>query len=94
MNVICLEDEAFYALIEKVLSRIKEQNNIKEDKWISDEEAMRKLRITSRTTLQKLRDEGKIRFTQPAKKIILYDSDSINEYLDKNAKNPAIRSVL
>lgn len=87
MNVICLEDEAFYALIEKVISRIKDQNHIKEDKWISDDEAMRKLRITSRTTLQKLRDEGKIRYSHPAKKIILYDSDSINEYLEKNAKN-------
>lgn len=87
MNVICLEDEAFYALIETVLNRVKVQNNLQEDKWISDEEAMRKLRITSKTTLQKLRDEGKIRFSQPAKKIILYDTDSINEYLEKHAKN-------
>jgi hypothetical protein len=58
MNVICLEDEAFYALLEKVLARMKERHKITEDKWISDEEAMRKLRITSRTILQKLRDEG------------------------------------
>lgn len=87
MEVICLEDEAFYALIETVLCRIKAQNSIQEDKWISDEEAMRKLRITSKTTLQKLRDEEKIRFSQPAKKIILYDSDSINDYLEKHANN-------
>jgi len=87
MNVICLEDEAFYALIEAVLNRIKTQDNLKEDKWISDEEAMHKLRITSKTTMQKLRDEGKIRFTQPTKKIILYDNDSINEYLERHIKN-------
>jgi hypothetical protein len=43
------------------------------DKWISDDEAMRKLRITSKTTLQKLRDEAKIRFTHPEKKLILSD---------------------
>ncbi len=42
------------------------------------------LRITSKTTLQKLRDEGKIRFSQPEKKIILYDVLSINKYLDNN----------
>lgn len=86
MEVICLENEAFYTLVEQVISRLKEKQNIKEDKWISDEEAMLKLRIKSKTTLQKLRDEGLIRFTQPAKKIILYDTDSINDYLNKHAK--------
>ena len=86
MEVICLEEEAFYALVEQVVQRIKEKKGIKEDKWISGEEAMRKLRITSKTTLQKLRDEGKIRFSQPEKKIILYDVDSIYEYLEKNAR--------
>jgi hypothetical protein len=36
MEVICLEDKAFYALIEQVVSRIKEQNNLPtENKWIS-----------------------------------------------------------
>jgi hypothetical protein len=87
MELIVLESSAFYALIEEVISRVKTQQGIKEDKWISDEEAMRKLRITSRTTLQKMRDQRLISFTQPEKKIILYDSDSINEYLEKHAKN-------
>ena len=87
MEVICLQDIAFYSLIEQVVERIKDKNGIKEDKWISPEEAMHKLRITSKTTLQKMRDEGKIRFSQPEKKIILYDIDSINEYLEKHAQN-------
>ena len=34
---------------------------------------------------QKLRDEGKIRFSQPEKKIILYDLDSIHAYLNKHS---------
>jgi len=87
MEVICLEDEAFYALIEQVVQRIKEKEGIKEDKWISPEEAMRKLRIASKTTLQKLRDTGAIRFSQPEKKIILYDINSIYQYLEKHAKD-------
>lgn len=86
MNVICLEDSAFYELIEKVVQRIKERQVTTEDKWISGAEAMQKLRITSKTTLQKLRDEGKIRFSQPEKKIILYDVESIYAYLESNAK--------
>ncbi|MBN8669396.1 MAG: helix-turn-helix domain-containing protein [Chitinophagales bacterium] len=86
MQVICMEDTAFYALIDDVVKRIKEQQQIKEDKWISGEEAMKKLRITSKTTLQKLRDEGRIRFSQPDKRVILYDVESIYQYLEKHAK--------
>jgi hypothetical protein len=86
MEVICLEDEAFYALIESVVRRIKQKEDQNEDKWISTKEAMKKLRISSKTTLQKLRDDGKIRFSHPEKKIILYDTDSINEYLNKHSK--------
>ena len=44
---------------------------------------MKKLRIKSKATLQKMRDEGVIKFSQPEKKIILYDADSINDYLEK-----------
>lgn len=86
MDVICLQDAAFYKLIEEVVERIKEKNGIQNDKWISAQEAMEKLRITSKTTLQKLRDTGVIRFSQPEKKIILYDSQSIDQYLEKNIK--------
>jgi Helix-turn-helix domain len=86
MEVICLEEEAFYALVEQVVQRIKQKEGIKDDRWISGEEAMKILRITSKTTLQKLRDEGKIRFSQPEKKLILYDLESIYVYLEKNVK--------
>jgi len=88
MEVICLEDEAFFALVECVVARIKTKEGLKEDKWLSADEAMARLRIKSKTTLQKLRDEGKIRFSQPEKKIILYDSDSIRDYLEKHSNNP------
>ncbi len=87
MEVICLQDAAFYALIDQVVERLKAQHNQKEDKWISDEQAMHLLNIKSKTTLQKLRDEGKIRFSQPQKKVILYDRASINDYLEKNVRD-------
>ena len=85
MEVICLQDEAFYTLIEQVVERLKKEQGVTADKWVSDEEAMRLLNIKSKTTLQKLRDEGKIRFSQPQKKVILYDRASIDAYLNKNA---------
>ncbi|PSR55792.1 DNA-binding protein [Adhaeribacter arboris] len=88
MQVICLEESAFYALVEQVVARLKEKHNEEKEKWVSDEQAMQLLNIKSKTTLQKLRDEGKIRYSQPQKKIILYDRDSIDAYLEKNARNP------
>lgn len=86
MQVICLEEDAFYNLIEQVVARIQESSKHRDDKWLSDEQAMQLLNIKSKTTLQKIRDEGKIRFSQPQKKIILYDRDSIEAYLNKNAR--------
>lgn len=87
MQVICLEDAAFYDLVDKVFAYVHEKHSAKPERWISGEEVMKMLRISSKTTLQKLRDEVKIRFSQPEKKIILYDVNSIHEYLDKHAKN-------
>jgi hypothetical protein len=88
MEVICLDTKAFYALVDEVIEHVKEtQQDDKPDKWISGEEAMRLLRITSKTTLSYMRNQGKIRYSQPEKKIILYDRDSIDEYLEKHAKD-------
>ncbi|WP_428068177.1 helix-turn-helix domain-containing protein [Chryseobacterium gambrini] len=84
MEVICLQDAALYALVDKVLVQLRTEHNKTENKWLNTEEAMQLLNIKSKTTLQNLRDEGKIRYSQPQKKIILYDRDSINVYLEAN----------
>lgn len=86
MEVIIMESDAFYALIQEVVRKLKDDRPDQLDKWLDQQQAMQLLRIKSKTTLQKLRDEGSIRFTQPKKKLILYDSDSILEYLDQNAR--------
>jgi len=85
MQVVCLQEEAFYTLFDKVIEHVESKRKDKPSKWIDGEEAMGILNIKSTTTLQKLRDEGKIRFSQPQKRIIIYDRDSINEYIEKHA---------
>ncbi len=88
MNVITLEEEAFYRLLNEVIAEVKKQYGEQAlSKWIDGAEAMALLKITSKTTLQKLRDEGQIRYSQPMTKVILYDRDSIMAYIEKNAKN-------
>jgi hypothetical protein len=92
MNVICLHDEAFFTLVEEVVERIKEKRNVLEDRWILPDEAMSVLGIKSKTTLQKLRDQGRIRFTQPQKKIILYDRVS-RHYLRKCVSSKVVLKI-
>ncbi len=86
MNVVCIEDKAFYELVDSVVAYVR-ANHQEQERWIPGAEAMRLLNVKSKTTLQTLRDEGKIRFSQPHKKIIMYDRLSIDQYLDKHAKN-------
>jgi hypothetical protein len=49
---------------------------------------MELLGISSKATLQKYRDEDRIRFTHPDKKVILYDRESILKFLYGNANKP------
>lgn len=87
MEVICLESTAFYELVEKVVARVLATIPKAEEQWVTPEKAMSMLNITSKTTLQKFRDQGKIRYSQPEKKIILYDRFSIYAYLESKAKD-------
>jgi hypothetical protein len=62
MEVICIEEKAFYALLDKAFDHIG--SRIERDipsKWIDREEAMQLLNIKSTTTLQKLRDKVSLR---------------------------------
>jgi hypothetical protein len=88
LEIVCMESEAFYKLLEQVFEHFKTNQPPPGDKWISGTEAMKMMRIKSKATLQKMRDEGSIRFTQPEKKIILYDADSIHAYLEDFVYEP------
>lgn len=89
MNVICIEEKAFYTLLNRVVKQVvSEMKTDTPDKWVGKKEAMQLLKIKSATTLQKFRDEGKIRFSQPERKHIVYDRDSINEYLEAHVMEP------
>jgi hypothetical protein len=67
MQVICLEKPAFFELIDKVPDYIKTTHQVKEDRWISLEEAMKLLHF-GKTTLQIYRNEGRIRYYQADRK--------------------------
>jgi hypothetical protein len=84
MQIICFEEEAFYQLIETVIKRVQKPT---EDTWVQPHEAMRLLNI-KKSALAELRYKGKIRYSQPQKKVIVYHRQSLLEYLEKSARNP------
>jgi len=86
MQVICLEEEASFELINQVKDYLGSES-AEPKKWIDQDEAMQLLNIKSPTTLQEYRNNGVIRYTQHRKRVILYDRDSINDFLEKHAKN-------
>ncbi|WP_281542212.1 hypothetical protein [Maribacter aestuarii] len=86
MEVVCLQEKAFYALFDKVLEHVESKRKNVLSKYIDCDEAMSHFKIKYTTTLQKLRDGGKIRFSQYQKKIILYVRDSIDYYVEKHAE--------
>ena len=88
LQIICLRSEAFYRLIETVVDRLKEDRREDGERWIGDKEAMSLLQIKSKSTLQHYRDLGKIRFSQPSKKVILYDRLSIMSFIECHVKEP------
>jgi hypothetical protein len=89
MKVILIDEAAFFELFDRVLQHVDQKiaQEKKNNNWLTPEEAMKALNISSKTTLQKYRDEGKIRFAQPSRKIILYDPKSIDAFLQKHAQD-------
>jgi len=80
-----MEQKAFYELVDRVVKHIKEKHAVTHDRWITPAEAQKILNV-GRTCLQSLRNEGKIVYSHPMKKIILYDRVSIEKYLRTHTK--------
>ncbi len=79
----CLSDE----LMEKTMSRALDSIAPKyagQDKilFLTIAETMEMLRITSPTTMQKIRNEGKLPFFKVSSKLIIYKKSDVLEYME------------
>ncbi len=83
MKVICIEEPAFFNLFDRVVEHFKLKSGNSEEKRLSTEDAMKKLCLISKAAHKSYRDNGDIRFTQPRKKVLLYDAKSIHDFLNK-----------
>ena len=96
MEVIVLDSDAFEQLKQEIKGFVKqalhefirEKNLSETSDWINLEEAMKLLPYKSKTTWQKLRDNGIIEISQsPGSRAILYSKKSIINYLNNNRVN-------
>lgn len=87
-NKTCLSDELMERTMNRALDSLVPEYAGK-DKLIfyKTEEAMKILRISSLTTMQKIRDEGNITYYTIGKKHILYHKADLEAYLEKNKKS-------
>lgn len=85
-TIIALSKEDLKELIQELVTQIREQKPNATFRWIDAEEAQKRLGI-KRTALYELRAKGAITYSQPNRKVILYDSESIDQYLLLHRKN-------
>ena len=81
LKVICLETDAYYKLVQEVINIVKDQDQ-QEELWVDSATAMSILKISSKSTLQKFRDEQKIIFSQISRRVILYSRESLYRFLN------------
>lgn len=82
--IICLESETFKTLVKELAKEIREDEL---DPFIDEKEAMRLLRITSKTTFQKYRDSGDIDFRIVSGKKYLYRRRSVIDFIENSFKS-------
>lgn len=89
MDIIVLEKEAFEKLIDELTLCVIEnvERHYKQEDWIGEAEAKRLLGIRGkgRSSLQKLRDNLNIEFSQFGR-IIRYSRRSILKFLEENRR--------
>ena len=83
MDVIVIESEAFYALIDKVVERLRDKEEVL-NKWIDGADAKAVLGV-ERTKLAELRRDGEIEYSKMGRKI-LYNRFSLEEYVERNSR--------
>ncbi len=73
-------------LVERVVSRMQKTPHMQQ-KWLTPQEAMKRLNLKSKTSLYYLRVRGEITYTQIRKRVILYSAASIDDFLTRNVKS-------
>ena len=87
MKVICLESEAFEALVNRVAQQVKAEIFGNNDPFISEDKAMTIINVNSKTTMKKYRDDGRLEYhKRKGSNRIYYKRESLINFLEKKSK--------
>ena len=76
-EILHLQPGDLEELAQRVAELLQQKFSQLGDEWINEQECMSLVGISSKTTLLRLRQEGRIRYSQPYKRVIMYDKNSI-----------------
>src|ERR1019366_5297727 len=83
-DIIRIDSDAFEKLLDAVIEYAMDKYNAEKNIWINEQQVLDLIGITSKTTLMKLRQEGKIKYTQPYARKIMYSKQSVLDFLEKH----------
>lgn len=83
---ICLKSPVFKRMAMEISGYLKDENFGGLNPWIDEKEAMSLLRISSKVTFQKYRDEGNIEVRKISTKKYLYRRQSILDFIENSPK--------
>ncbi|QSE99186.1 helix-turn-helix domain-containing protein [Fulvivirga lutea] len=82
MNQICLEKDFVIRAVTNIIDQTCPSYKDKpKSPWVSAKEAKELLQISSDTTLQNFRNQGKLTYAKVTPKTIIYSLESINQYI-------------
>lgn len=83
---ILLDPLQLEMLADILYTRIEKRLSAYQDKWLDLSQVKALLRVSSSSTIQDLRDSGQLRFSKINSRTILYDRDSVLEYIERHIK--------
>ncbi|QSE98639.1 helix-turn-helix domain-containing protein [Fulvivirga lutea] len=86
-NYLQLSDEFFDQIAQRIALLLAQQlgQTAPQPEWLTPQETMEMLNVTSPVTMQNIRDDGRLKFTYITPRKVLYNRQSILDYLESKS---------
>lgn len=82
-TLILGDQETFFKLLDVFYKRIKEENSLDGEEFLSEIEAMKMLKITSKSTMFSYRANG-LPFHQIGRKVLIYKRSDLEAFINRH----------
>ncbi|MCW3127766.1 MAG: hypothetical protein JWO03_3424 [Bacteroidetes bacterium] len=85
-QILYLDQLQMEVLADMIINHIEKRIALRREEWIDIQEVMQLLKVSSKSTIQTLRDTGQLTISRINSKTILYSRLSVEDYIKKNIK--------